>query len=162
MRIQQEGMCAVEVQKAFVRHDGKTAITCNSCGTIKTVDTTKLNKCGRPLRVRCSCQAVFRVFFEFRGAYRKKTTPDAYYAKLSAMTQWLKMRVYDVSVSGVGFSTPNKNALRKGDILKLKLSSDDGKRSRIEKKAVVKWVQDRYVGCKFMDKDQYTKTIGFH
>ena len=152
----------MEIQKVYVRHDGTTVVKCHNCGTTKTVDAAKLNKREKPLKLRCSCQAVFQIFFEFRSAYRKKSCPDGYYAKLSVMNEWIKVRINNISITGVGFITLNRNYLRKGDRLVVRIFIDDREKSNIEKSADVKWVQDRYIGCRFIESDQYDKILGFY
>ena len=152
----------MEIQKVYVRHDGTTVVKCHNCGTTKTVDAAKLKKRGKPLKLRCSCQAVFQVFFEFRSAYRKKSSLDGYYAKLSVINEWLKIRIDNISMTGVGFTTLNRNDLRKNDRLMVKISLDDREKSKIEKSAVVKCVQDRYIGCRFIESDPYDKALGFY
>ena len=152
----------MEIQKVYVRHDGTTVVKCHNCGTTKTVDAAKLKKRGKPLKLRCSCQEVFQIFFEFRGAYRKNSCPDGYYAKFSVINEWLKMRIDSISMTGVGFTTLNRNDLRKNDRLMVKISLDDREKSKIEKKAAVKWVQDRDIGCRFIETDKYDKVLGFY
>ena len=152
----------MDIQKAYVRHDGTIIVKCYSCGTSKTVNAAKLNKRPQPLKVRCSCQAVFQVFFEFRDAYRKNCNLAGHYAKLPVMGKWVKMGVDNISMTGVGFTTYKRNDLRKGDRLKVRISLDDREKSNIEKKAVVRWVHDRNVGCRFIESDQYDKVLGFY
>ena len=152
----------MDIQKAYVRHDGTTVVKCHSCGTSKTVNTAKLKKHGQPLKIRCSCQAVFQVFFEFRSAHRKKCNLAGYYAKLPVMDEWLKMRVDNISLTGVGFTAFKKDDLRASDELMIRISLDDREKSRIEKRAVVRWVHDRNVGCRFNESDQYDKILGFY
>jgi hypothetical protein len=143
----------MEIQKVYVRHDGTTVVKCHNCGTTKTVDAAKL---------KCSCQAVFQVFFEFRSAYRKKSSLDGYYAKHSIKKEWIKVRINNISMTGVGFITLNRNYLRKDDRLVVRISLDDSEKSKIEKSAVVECVQDRYIGCRFIELDEYDKILGFY
>ena len=152
----------MEIQKVYVRHDGTTVVKCHNCGTTKTVDAAKLKRRGKPIKLRCSCQAVFQIFFEFRGAYRKKSCPDGYYAKLSVINEWIKVRINNISITGVGFITLNRNYLRKDDRLMVKIFLDDREKSKIEKSAVVKWVEDRDIGCSFIEIDKYDKVLGFY
>jgi hypothetical protein len=152
----------MEIQKVYVRQDGTTVVDCHNCGTTKTVDAAKLKKRGKPLKLRCSCQAVFQIFFEFRGAHRKKSCPDAYYAKPSKMNEWRKMRINSISITGIGFTTLNRNDLTKNDSLMVKITLGDREKSKIEKRAVVKWVQGRDIGCRFIETDEYDKVLGFY
>jgi hypothetical protein len=141
----------MEIQKVYVSHDGKTVVKCHNCGVTKTVDAASLKRRGRPLKLRCSCQAVFQIFFEFRGAHRKKNCPDGYYAKFPVNNEWLKMRIDSISMTGIGFTTLNRNDLRKNDRLMVKISLDGRGKSKIEKMAVVKWVRGRDIGCSFIE-----------
>jgi hypothetical protein len=152
----------MEIQKIYVKQDGTTVVRCHNCGKSKTIDAAKLKRRGKPLKLRCSCQAVFQIFFEFRGAHRKKSCPDGYYAKLSKMNEWLKMRLNSISMNGIGFTTLNRNYLTKNDRLMVKIPLDGRKKSQIEKKAVVKWIQGRDIGCSFIDTDEYDKALGFY
>lgn len=65
-------------------------------------------------------------------------------------------------MTGVGFTTLNRNDLRKNDRLMVKISLDDREKSKIEKKAAVKWVEDRDIGCSFIETDKYDKVLGFY
>jgi hypothetical protein len=65
-------------------------------------------------------------------------------------------------MTGVGFTTLNRNDLRKNDRLMVKISLDDREKSKIEKRAVVKRVQDRDIGCRFIESDPYDKILGFY
>jgi hypothetical protein len=141
----------MEIQKVYVRPDGTTVVKCHNCGSEKTVDATKLKRGGKPLKMGCSCQEVFQKIFEFRSAYRKKCFLDGYYAKHSKMNEWIKIRINNISITGVRFTTLNRNYLRKGDRLIVRISLDDREKSKIEKRAVVKWVQGRDIGCSFIE-----------
>ena len=78
------------------------------------------------------------------------------------MNEWIKVRINNISITGVGFITLNRNYLRKGDRLVVRIFIDDREKSKIEKSADVKWVQDRYIGCRFIESDQYDKILGFY
>jgi hypothetical protein len=78
------------------------------------------------------------------------------------MNEWLKMRINSISMTGIGFTTLNRNGLKINDRLMVKISLDDREKSQIEKKAVVMWVQSRDIGCTFIDTDEYDKVLGFY
>ena len=61
------------------------------------------------------------------------------------------MRIDSISMTGVGFTTLNSNDLKKDDKLMVKISLDGREKSKIEKMAVVKWVQGRDIGCSFIE-----------
>jgi hypothetical protein len=153
----------METQKVYVTDDNMAVINCPSCGTAKTVNAGKLKKRGKPLSLRCSCQSVFRVFFEYRKVYRKKANLGGYYAMLPVVSKDLdKMRVDDISINGIGFTTQKKNTLKKGDKIRVTFTLDDKNHSEIVKRGVVRWVNARRVGCKFTEPNEYDRLLGFY
>ena len=153
----------MDIQKVYVKNDNTAVVKCPDCGTAKTVNAGKLKKRGKPLSLRCSCRSVFQVIFEYRKAYRKKTNLEGYYAMDPVVSRsWGKMRVDNISLNGIGFTSFNKNNLKKGDKISVKFTLDDKKHSEIEKTTVVRWVSNRSAGCKFTETDEYDRLIGFY
>ena len=112
--------------------------------------------------MRCSCRAVFKFFLNLEVLAAKKSLPDGYYAKPSKMNEWVKMRLNSISMNGIGFTTLNGNGLTINDRLMVKIFLGGGYKSQIEKTAVVRWVQDRDIGCSFSETDEYDKILGFY
>jgi hypothetical protein len=140
----------MEPQKVYVNpDDGRAVLKCPHCGAAKTRYVGKFKGGKRNVKVKCKCQEVYRVSFEFRKAYRKDARLQGFYAKLPQGRDWGKMIVTDISLTGMGFSSMMKHGLKKGDEVKLRFNLDDARGSKIEKKAVVKWVTDTRVGCEF-------------
>lgn len=152
----------MDTQRVYVKDDNTAVVKCPNCGTAKTVNTGKLKNRGKASALRCSCRSVFRVFFEFRKSYRKKTNLEGYYAILPVSRQWGKMRVDTISLNGIGFTTLNKNNLKKGDRIKAKFNLDDGRHSEVEKQAVVMWANNKSAGCEFTQTDEYDTILGFY
>ena len=62
----------MEIQKVFVNPNGGTAVLkCPHCGNVKTLCVGKFSGSMRRVKIRCSCQTVFAVVFEFRKHERK-------------------------------------------------------------------------------------------
>ena len=152
----------MDTQRVYVKDDNTAVVKCPHCGTAKTVNTGKLKNHRKTLALRCSCRSVFRVFFEFRKSYRKKTNLEGYYAILPVSRQWGKMRIDAISLSGIGFTTLNKNNLKKGDRIKVKFNLDDKRHSEVEKEAVVIWANNKSAGCEFTETDEYDRILGFY
>ena len=152
----------MEIQRVYVNDGHAAVVKCPNCGNTKTVNTGKLNKQGMNLVLRCSCQSLFKVFFEFRKSHRKKTNLEGYYTILPQSKQWGKMRVDNISLNGIGFITLNKNNLKRGNEIKVRFNLDDTRRSEIEKKAVVMWVNNKSAGCEFAETDEYDRLLGFY
>ena len=152
----------MEIQRVYVKDDNTAVVKCPKCRAVKTVNAGKLKKRGKPLVLRCSCRSLFKVFFEFRKSHRKRANLEGYYTILPVSKQWGKMRVDDISLNGIGFTTLNNNNLKKGDEIKVRFNLDDTRRSEIEKRAVVMWVNNKSAGCEFAETDEYDRLLGFY
>ena len=152
----------MDAQRVYVKDDNTALVRCPNCGTAKTVNAGKLKNRRKATALRCSCRAVFRVFFEFRKSYRKKTNLEGYYAILPVSMQWGKMRVDDISLNGIGFTTIYKNNLKQGERIKVKFILDDKRQSEVEKQAVVMWANNKSAGCEFTQTDEYDRILGFY
>ena len=153
----------MEAEKAFLNPDNTAVLKCPHCGTARTVNVAKLDNRRGPLKVRCTCRSAFRVWFEARKSYRKETCLHGDYAKLPAEgEEWTRMVVRNISITGVGFETFAKHNLNKGDTVQVKFILDDKTQSEVKKKAIVKVVKDKFIGCEFTDHDQHDKALGFY
>jgi hypothetical protein len=152
----------MEVQKVYVNPDNTAVVKCPKCETTKIVNVGKFKGARRRLKIRCTCNASLSITFEFRKAYRKKTDLQGFYAKLPPAKAPDKMQVRDLSMTGIRFVTAVAHHLRKGDEVVLKFTLDDRNRSKIEKNAVVRWVKDKEIGCRFTESVQYDKIFGFY
>jgi hypothetical protein len=146
----------VEVQKIFVNpEDNKAVLKCPHCSATKTRHVGKFKGGKRRIKIRCACQSVFAVLFEFRKAPRKEVDLRGKYAKLPEDEGWRDMLVTNVSAAGMGLLLQSTHNLRKGDKLKVRFKLDDRGRSMVEKKAVVRWVAAIHVGCEFTQSVDY-------
>jgi hypothetical protein len=146
----------VEIQKVLVNpQDEKAVLKCPHCGTEKTRHVGKFKGGRRRIKIRCACQSLFAVSFEFRKTPRKDVDLRGQYAKLPDSHEWRDMLVTNVSVTGIGLLLQSTHGLRKGDELKLRFKLDDGTHSTIQKKAVVRWVAAIHVGCEFTQSEGY-------
>ncbi len=144
-------MPAVEIERAFVRpEDDSVVLKCPHCGTARSRTVGKFKGPRRRVKVRCLCRSVFRVLLEFRKTFRKGSELQGYYAKLPAAGERGEMLIRNLSISGIGFVTLTKHNLSQGDEVKVRFTLDNGRSAEIEKKAFVRWVKDRDIGCEFM------------
>jgi hypothetical protein len=105
--------------------------------------------------VRCTCKSVFEVFFESRKTERKDAYLDGFYARLPGSEDWGRMLAKNISMVGLGFVSINTPNVKKGDRIRIKLSSDNAGYSDTDKNAVVRVVKDKYVGCEFTDRVRF-------
>ena len=153
----------MDVQKVFVNPDNTAVVKCPHCGIARTVNVVeRLRNRPDPWKIRCSCGSAFRVLFEIRKAHRKQTNLEGYYIKLPAGDDRGKMLVKNLSLTGIGFTTLTAHRLSKGDQVELRFNLDNVQRTGINRTAVVKNSDDRYVGCEFTGSTQYDKAFGFY
>jgi len=141
----------METERAYVNPgDNTVVLKCPHCGTAKIRHVGKFKGSKRRVKVRCSCGAVFSVSFDFRKTPRRETHREGYYTKLPEARAWRKMLATDVSITDMGFTALGKHDLKIGDELKVRFTLDDHRCSKIEKKAIVRRVKDRHIGCEFV------------
>jgi c-di-GMP-binding flagellar brake protein YcgR len=102
---------------------------------------------------------------EHRKSYRKEVQLKSYYVKLPSTTERGAIAGRNISLGGIGFTTPAsaKHNLSEGDHVWLTFELDDGRQSKIEQSAVVSFVKDRHIGCEFTNlSEQNRKLLGFY
>lgn len=152
----------MEVAKAFVREDNTVTIVCPQCSATKDVSVASFrNKCHF-LKVRCTCQNVFRVHLEFRRHYRKPTDLPGMYKSIRPPGMSGSVQIMDISQGGVGFTVPDVHFIEKGQVLSLSFTLDDKKKTRLVKEVVVMSVKENFIGCSFIDRQAYDKELGFY
>lgn len=68
----------------------------------------------------------------------------------------------NLSLNGLGFTALQIHGLIKGTLLRIKFQLDDVKRTEISRIAQVRYLDDRYVGCQFVDQKSYDGDLGFY
>ncbi len=157
------------VKKVYANENEKGTIVCEQCGKIKAINVSEFKSFGKPLKVKCGCGHIFFISIEVRKFYRKSTRLVGEYVKISEdMTKGLEkgsIIVEDLSRTGIGFRTKNKHSIRTNDIIRVRFMLDNGKQSEVSKSAVVKRVDEAFVGAEFLDFDAYNetnRTLGFY
>jgi len=93
---------------------------------------------------------MFTVDLEFRKRIRKPTSLRGTYKNNSQKGRQGNIRVINVSVSGLEFSTLDIANFKEGDELSLNFTLDDEHRSEVRKDATVRNVRTKSVGCEFV------------
>jgi len=140
-----------ESPRVYVQQDGTIPSTCPACGAKRPLQADKIEICGRPVELRCSCGHRFSVFPEFRKAYRRKINLCGTYTKLSSEKEHGEILINNMSMTGVGFATAVNHCLSENNELSLRIRLDDDKDCEIEAVAVVIHVFDKFVGCRFKE-----------
>ncbi len=141
--------------------NNQTTIVCPSCDFKKKIDATPYKSANRALKVKCICGEVFNCVIEFRKCYRKKVNlPGEHFSEKTRKRGIL--RVEDISMGGLRFSSLDPHDLGQGDALEVKFRLDDSDKTEISKRAVVLHVKDLTVAIKFIDKNGWEKQLGFY
>ena len=150
----------MEVKKIYVNGNDQATIICDSCGKWKTANVARYVNLNKPVKIRCSCKAVFSVTFEKRKFYRKRVRLHG--------TCFMDGRreepifIEDISAGGLGFRM-NKGAVEKGDTLSVEFTLDDNARSTLCEDVIVRTVKDRLVGAAFAGLSEHSKKVlGFY
>jgi predicted RNA-binding Zn-ribbon protein involved in translation (DUF1610 family) len=152
----------MEIQKKYILDENTVKIQCPKCGKPKIFMTEKFKIRGKPYKMRCTCQNVFGVSFEFRKAYRMQSCLEGYYTLIPECKKWRRMDIEDISLKGIKFKTLKRNELSIGDSIKVKFTLNNKKQSKIEKEAFIRWIRDKRIGCEFMGDDLYNRSLGFY
>ncbi|MBF0396225.1 MAG: PAS domain-containing protein [Desulfobacterales bacterium] len=157
--------------KAFVKKDNTVIISCSQCMRQKIITTNEINGLGNILYIMCPCNYSFDIKLEYRRSYRKTINLDGVFIRLppenvkiiaSTEEDWGRIRIENISIKGIGFTTPQPNMLMTGERCKVKFTLNDELRSVIDVRAVVRGVRDNYIGCEFIEGDKYSKILGFY
>jgi len=149
--------------KAFVRADGSTTIICPKCRMAKNVPALQFKGKKHLLKVRCPCNETFEVQLDFRHHYRKETEFSAKISFFDTPADGkFNVRLTDISLSGIGFTTNSPNLLKVGLDLVVEFNLDDKKKTFIKKKITVRNIREQAIGCEFTGNEAFEKRLGFY
>lgn len=165
----------MEYQRIHAPEEGTAKIFCPRCFNQWDASSKKLRGKHR-FQVKCKCDWVFWVEFDIREKHRRQTELDAFVELVEKPEKWGKItsdsatttpqsansKISDISSIGIGITLFNDIKFKKGDRIKIEFTLYDSELSRIEKKAIVKRVEDNYIGCEFFAADKYDKRLRFY
>lgn len=151
-----------DIEKVYVNQEGIAVLKCPACEKVKQTKVGKFKGARHILKVRCSCEEVFLVNLEFRKAYRKELSLQGKYILLPDEVHHGRAQIVNISMSGIGLQIPGIHRLQVGEKLLVSFVLDDIHTSKIEKKVVVRLVNENYVGCEFIEASSHDKAIGFY
>jgi hypothetical protein len=143
-------MPAAKVSKTYIRPDNTAVISCPHCGRQKTLHADSLKQHKSKLKIKCACGNIFTVDLEFRHRVRKPVSLGGTYTNHSQKDSRGDIKVRNISVSGLEFSSMDVNNFKIGDVLTLKFNLDDEHRSEVRKEATVRAIRTNSVGCEFV------------
>jgi len=151
------------VTKVFVDAKGFVLFACPKCNKVKKEQADPYKGAGGPVKIVCQCGQVYDVGIEFRRMIRKMARIDGMYFHASNSGIWGKMVVKNISLHGCGFETIKANPFQPDDEMRIEFHLDNAKQTLIKKKALVRSVDKKYVGCQFIEKGgDFDPELGFY
>ena len=138
-----------------------TTITCPHCARSKSVPNAKLREFDRPLKVKCSCGQVFALSPNHRRFIRVAVDLDGQLSTHDSPSILAKVKVVDLSLSGVGFKAPGA-AFEVGQTLALTFYLDDAAKTPITEDVVIQNMRGDVVGAEFVNQDTYNFDLDFY
>lgn len=148
--------------KAFVNDDGMTALSCPVCGLVRPTSVSKFRNKRHVLTVKCKCKENFKVHLEFRKHFRKSTDLEGLYSLLAPAAGGGRVKIQNISRSGVGFSISGMHSIKVGNLAKLKFTLDNRNATELDKQVTVKSITENYIGCEFIENQAFEKELGFY
>ena len=157
--------------KLFVNKDNIVKLRCPNCLEKKQIPASVL-KNKYKLRGRCKCNSVIEIELEYRKTFRKETNLAGYYSDNLKELQSVKVvdgdlatnitstncNIMNISTYGLGFKSLNHHNITNDDILYIVFQLSAG--TIIDKKVIIRNVQDDNIGCEFIDVQEEDKDIG--
>lgn len=137
------------IKKVYVDENGLVTLMCPHCGQVQREQAQTYMGIKGPVKIQCNCENIYDIEIEFRSSYRKGTGLDGIYLAASNPNNWGKMIVKNLSMQGCKFETLTANLLNPDEEIKIEFYLNNAKNSLTTKKAVVRYVNKRHVGCEF-------------
>ncbi len=148
--------------KAFVNDSGMASISCPACGLVREASVAKFRNQKHVLAVKCKCGVSFKIHLEFRKFFRKNTDLEGVYTILPPDAGGGRVQIKNISRTGIGFSVSGRHTIQIGQNAKLKFTLDNRKNTTLDKFVIIKSVDDNYIGCAFVEDQDFEKELGFY
>ncbi|MFC1837703.1 PilZ domain-containing protein [Thermodesulfobacteriota bacterium] len=153
----------MEMQKVMVKEGDVAIITCPFCRKNKKLSVGQYKENGkRELRIKCSCDKVFRVCLECRRHYRKPTKLLGKTINLSNHREQQDVIIKNISSGGIGFCAFKKHKTRENDRLHVSFNLNDVNLTAIDTQVTVRSAYKDYIGCEFNSKEKFKTPLGFY
>lgn len=149
-------------QKVFINVDNTATFKCPQCERTKTTDVSKYKTCEVAVHVNCKCPCghTYSVLLERRKHIRKALSLDGSFQHLDNESRG-RIKVVDMSRSGLRLEVFNPADFKPGDRLKLTFTLDDQEKTPIVREVHVRTVKQKYIGVEFDSFDHYDKLGSF-
>jgi hypothetical protein len=121
---------------------------CPFCGNDQLELAAKLPS-KVPFKIDCPCGSSYENMVEVRKVFRKSTDFKVLISRLEPPGFSETVVLNNLSLGGCGFQASAQHGLQIGNIIQIKFKTDHVTEPIIYKKAAVRFVNDRYIGCQF-------------
>ena len=150
-------------RKVLVKEDDLAIISCPGCGKTKKLSMVPYKQNSkRDLRVKCSCENVFCLCFEYRRDRRKSVRLLGKSINLSNHRESQDIIIKNISMGGVGFYPFKQHKTKQEDRLQLFFELNDCNNTPLKVDVTVRTVCNDYVGCEFNNTGKIEASIGFY
>jgi hypothetical protein len=152
----------METKEVMVKEGDVAIINCPFCRKTEKVSVGHYKETGkRELKIRCSCDKLFRISLECRRHYRKITKILGKSINLSNRREMQDIIIENISSGGIGFCPFRKHKTSKDDRLQVSFALNDVQQTPIETHVTVQSSTDEYIGCEFNSTEKFKTFLGF-
>lgn len=148
--------------KSFVNEQGHATIVCPACNNPKVVSVGHLRERQHQVRLKCSCQHIFKINLDFRQCYRKQTKLTGTYIMHPPATGGGLASIHNISLSGICFQTRGVHKLVPGNKGHIDFTLDNKKMTHLHKEFIIRTVNGNLIGCEFKKDQAFDKELGFY
>jgi len=142
-------MSETEVVKSYVRPDKTAVLNCPHCKRQKEIKVASFTGSKSRLKIKCTCKKIFRAQLEYRKRLRKKTNLSGSYVNHSQFKNSGPLRVKNISVSGLEFTSRDIHKFKVDDELTVTIIINDDQRTEVIKDVIIKDIRKNAIGCEF-------------
>jgi hypothetical protein len=150
-----------EFQRFYPDDQNRITIICPHCSKSKTVDVTLFTASKREMITECSCGRSFVSVIEFRKCYRKKTQLGGDFVN-KATGEKGEMLVWDLSMTGLGFTPISPHRLKTDDVVHVSFILDNVNRDKIERVVRLRNINGNRLGGEFLPNQPTNRALNFY
>ena len=154
------------LQKVYLTSKNKAAFICPQCGNATLTDVSRYAalKGSVTLNCRCKCKHQFKVTLEKRHLYRKETDLPGkfYYYSPNGEMDTGKMRVINISFSGVMIQLDVARNFDGGEVIKISFHLDDDRKTFYEREVIICHVNHNLIGAAFVNDRYEDPHLGYY
>lgn len=147
------------IQKAFLNYKNEAVVSCPHCYHTHNAFATALAEDSNDvIQVDCPCGFQFGIELDSRRSYRKQVCVSGVCTSLDSGKSW-EIAIVDMSISGFGMKVEQKTDLCVEQRIEIKFDLNHETRAEISKTAVVKRIDDQFIGAEFTDIDAHFEIL---